>query len=393
MDVLAAIAALAVAAIALGLYGYHPSQYTFIDEDPGSYSSTARWIARDGSLRDDAAVGPFKGAPNLVFQTAAVFDTGGGHLEFQFNHLASVAMAFAFGVGGQRGLYRLAALSTALALLPLYVLGCRLLRRPWLAVVVAATLAGSLPFIWIGRGTYSEPFTLLPLMAALVALCWLWERPRVGTAVLAGALVGTTLMARIDGVAYLFPLMPFAALLWARKQRSAVVGLLVAAAVPALIGALDLRYLTGPYGKALAHDRSALEHVLLLLAVVSAVAVAASGPVRRLWGRVGRSRAGVVAGGLTSAGFLAGWLAAPHPVHGPRTEQPLHRPAPVEAGPHHRRHPAPTPSTRCAGSAGTSDRRRWCWRRSVAACWSGGCCRGGARWPTHSSPATSGSPG
>ncbi len=307
----AALAALALAAISLAVYGYHPSQYTFIDADPGSYSSTARWIAREGSLRGDAATGPFKGAPNLQYQTPAVYDMGGGHIEFQFNHLASAAMAVAFSIGGQRALFRLSALSVALALLPLYVLGCALLRRPWLALVAAATLAQALPMIWIGRGTYSEAYTVLPLMAGLVVLCWLWVSPRVGTAILAGALIGTTVMARIDGIAYLLPLLPIAALLWLRRRRATVAALLLAAVVPTVIGSLDLRYLTGRYGSDLAVQRGQLEKALLLMTVLCIVAVALARPLTAAWSRIVRSRAGLIAGGLATLGFLAGWIVRP----------------------------------------------------------------------------------
>ena len=38
-----------------GFTGLHVGQHVTIDRDPGSYSTTARWIARDGSLTVDAA--------------------------------------------------------------------------------------------------------------------------------------------------------------------------------------------------------------------------------------------------------------------------------------------------------------------------------------------------
>ena len=82
---------------------------------------TARWLARDGTLQVDATTGAFEGAPPGVrFNSAATYDTGDGELEFQFNHLVSAALAMAYGIGGQRLLFRMPALAAAAALLPLY---------------------------------------------------------------------------------------------------------------------------------------------------------------------------------------------------------------------------------------------------------------------------------
>jgi hypothetical protein len=321
-DIVAAMAAVVIAAISFGLYGHQPSQYTFIDQDPGAYSATARWIARSGSLRADAAVGPFATAPNLTFESPAVYDTGGGHLEFQFDHLASAAMAVAFDAGGEQALFRLSAFCTAAALLPIYVLGCGLLRRAWLSVAVMTMVAVSVPFVWTGRGTYSEPYTLLPLAAGMVTLCWLWKKPRVGLALVAGALVGTTVMARIDGVAYLFPLLPFAALLWGRRRRVVAAALLIGAAVPTLIGAIDLHYLSGRYGQDFDSQRALLDRTLVLIAVLCLVALLAQRRSRGAWDRLVRSRVGVVFGGLCGAAFLAGWLLRPALVTVRRPEEP-----------------------------------------------------------------------
>jgi hypothetical protein len=306
-----AVLTVVLAAVSLGVYGFHTSQYTAIDADPGSYSTTARWIARDGSLRDDILVGAFKGAPNLITSGPAVYDMGGGHIEFQFNHLTSAAMAVAFGIGGQRALFRLSALVVALSLLPLYVLGCRLLRRPWLAFIVAATFAEALPLIWIGRGTYSEPYTLLPLVAGLIVLCWLWERPRISTAIVAGLLVGTTMMARTDAVVYLVPLVPFGAFLWVRRARRPLAALVLATAVPVAIGLIDLRYLSGRYATDLASRRNALQLGFGLMIVICVVAVMARAWLVRIWGWIVRSPTGIVLGCIATAGFLAGWLLRP----------------------------------------------------------------------------------
>jgi hypothetical protein len=174
-------------------------------------------------------------------------------------------------------------------------------------------VAVSVPFVWIGRGTYSEPYSLLPLAAGMVALCWLWKKPRVGLALVAGALVGTTVMARIDGVAYLFPLLPFAALLWARRRRTVAAALLIGAAVPAIIGAIDLRYLTGHYLEEFGsrHARALLDRTFVLIGVLCVLALVARRPSRRAWDRLVRSRAGVVLGGLSGAAFVAGWLLRP----------------------------------------------------------------------------------
>ena len=118
-------------------------------------------------------------------------------------------------------------------------------------------------------------------------------------------------MARIDGIAYLLPLLPIAALLWLRRRRATVAALLLAAVVPTVIGSLDLRYLTGRYGSDLAVQRGQLKKALLLMTVLCIVAVALARPLTAAWSRIVRSRAGLIAGGLATLGFLAGWIVRP----------------------------------------------------------------------------------
>ena len=306
-----AAATVVVAAASFAFSGWHPGQHVLVDRDPGSYGATARSIARGGSLRVDAAVGPFADAAELVLDSAAVYEDDDGVLEFQFNHLPSAAMAMGYELGGQRVLFRFPALVGALALLPLYAFGRRLLGRPGLALAVPVAFATSLPFLSVTRDTYSEPFTLLLLFAGIVAVQATLADRTIPWAILAGGLVGGTMMTRIDGLAYLPPLAVVAAVLWVRQARWPTVALAGSAAVPAIIGTLDGRYLSGTYYGDLAAQRHQLQFVLLAVSVVCVGAVLLRRPLGRLTRAVVRPVSATVAGILVTLAMLAGWLVRP----------------------------------------------------------------------------------
>src|SRR5690606_15563153 len=122
------IAAGLAVVVALGFLlvaSWAPSQHVLINRDPGSYVATARWLSSEGTLEVEAAVGGLGEEHHVRFSSNAVYDDGGGALNFQFNHLTSVVLAVGHDVGGADLMFRVPALVAAAGLLVLYAIAVR----------------------------------------------------------------------------------------------------------------------------------------------------------------------------------------------------------------------------------------------------------------------------
>ncbi len=277
---LAAAAAVVIALAYVGFAGFSPSQNVIVARDPGSYLNTAKWISDTGTLRVDPSEGAFDGIDDLQFTSAAVYLEDDGRLEFQFNHLASVVMAVADDVGGPRLLLRTPALASALGLLALYAVAARAIRRPVIALVAPALIGVCLPLLNVSRNTYSEPFALVLLWCAILAMCRLHRRPSVPAGVLGGLLLGAGLCARVDSLVYVAMVFPLAALSMAttsdddrrRSQARAWLAMLLCLVLVGAIGIVDLELRTGLYFAHLGPQVSLLRKAFLGSLVVSVVA-------------------------------------------------------------------------------------------------------------------------
>lgn len=321
------------AAVALGLAvafaaftGATPSQHVLVDVDPASYLSTGRWLAAEGTLQIDARGEAFAGIDGLTFASAATYATQGdgderGPIEPQFNHLTSTVLAPAYDIGGHRLLFRVPALVTALGLLVVYAVTVRVTRRPGLALAAPALLAVAMPFHFIARDTYSEPFTLTLAWGAMAVLVDQHRRPTIAGGVAVGLALGAAICARADALLTVAVLVPLVALAIAtaagpglrrRRVRAATAG--IATLVPlAALGTFDLVARTGGYASDLGSE-------LTLLWTGVAGSVAVSGALLGLWltrpatrslpSRL-RTPLAVAAPALVVAVLLTGWLVRP----------------------------------------------------------------------------------
>jgi hypothetical protein len=318
--------AAAVLAIAFFVFAAAtPSQHVVLDRDPASYTNTARWLVREGTLELDAAEGGFEDLPGPVYSSAAVYDMGGGDVEFQFNHFASVPLAVAYDLGGYRLMFRVPALMSALGLLVVYAATVRATRRPLLSTVAPALLAVGMPLLYVARDTYSEPYTLAFLWAAMVVAASLHRVPRAAVGALGGVLFGALVATRADALVYvalLFPLIALSVVVPAesrvRRRRVVAWGAFVAAAVPpAAIGLVDLYTRSGRYVTDISDQME-----LGRLAVLASAVVSVLGAVVWLrWSTLRSSLVGLhtrlarpLAVGAVVAlvgGLLLGWLVRP----------------------------------------------------------------------------------
>jgi hypothetical protein len=300
------------------------SHHVAIDRDPGVYAVTGRWIAQHGSLVVPAG-SPWRSVgTTLDVWSAGMYPQSGGTVEFQFPHLVPSLLAEAHNIGGDVLMFRTPALLGALALCTVYLVGCRLVRRPWLMLAAATGLAISMPELMVTRDTYSEPATQVLVWSGIALLLRGWQTRRATVSLLAGLMIGATLMTRIDAVAYLLPLPLLGAVGWLatpREQQRTLLrpyaAVLLGATLPAIIGTIDVQRRAGTYYDDL-HSQMIRLYLALGLSVIIALVLVI------LWPRLGRvrgwltaqrGRLAVAAAWVVAIGLGAAWSLRPD---GPR---------------------------------------------------------------------------
>ena len=281
-------ATLVLIAIVAGLGAWHgveASQHVLTDRDPGVYVTAGRWLAREGTLLVDPAVGPFRDAPDLVFEEQGWNLDGEGRLEPQFLHLLPVVLAAAQRLGGDRLLLLAPPIVAALATLAVHAFGRRMLR-PWWALTATAAFAISLPWVHMSRDAFSEPLAVLLLFAGLTVL---WDATTTGSgwrAWAAGLLLGAVAMTRVEGFVALLPLVGWAVVTArsarrrgpaARRTSARLVGgLLVGLVTTTGLAVADLVLFSSWYLDDLGGLLRAVAGALVVLLVAGAVLVASS---------------------------------------------------------------------------------------------------------------------
>jgi hypothetical protein len=299
----------------------HIGHNVAVGSDPGVYVTAGRWLASHQGLLVPANV-PWAGR-GVTVSLASNGMYGGPHgtLEFQFAHLLPVLLAESHQLGGDSLMFRVPAVLGALALCAIYVVGCRLVRRPWLVLAAVTALAITMPQLNVSRDTFSEPATQVLLWGGIWLLLRAYEERQPAVALISGLAFGGTLMTRIDAVAYLVPLPLLAAVAWlatrsADDRRSLLrlyAALVVGVLPPAILGTIDVQRRSGGYYDALSHEMHKL-YALLLLCVVLAVIVILFRPI---WSRpvawfVHRRReVSVFAAGVVGIALILAWSVRP----------------------------------------------------------------------------------
>lgn len=204
-------------AVVSGLWnGAHHGEHLIAERDPGVYIATGLWLGEHGNLRVGMPVGPFDTAPG-VRQVGIGFSANDvDSLDAQFPHLNAAFLAVGSWLGNMK-IFLVPQVLMSAALVMLYALGVRL-GRPFGGAVGALALAVSYPFVYVARDAYSEPVALLLLLSGLWALTYV-RRSGVRAGLIAGALLGATCMARIDGYIPLIPIAGVVAIEWQLARR------------------------------------------------------------------------------------------------------------------------------------------------------------------------------
>ncbi len=304
------LAALVLAVGFAGVQSQMSAQNLAVTRDPGVYSVTAKWLTTHDSVDIDTQAELF-GQPEALTYPSAGYGptTTPGHVYAQGTHVLPAVLAVVGSTLGDRVMYRTNALIGALGLLAAYALGRRIAGRG-AALAGVGLLALTLPVLAFSRDTYTEPYSQVLVLGGLAVL-WRARAGRPGEWAVAGLVLGGSCLARIDAYLVLPFLVLYAALLLAvaAPGRRGLVGRDVAAlgltaAVPAVLGWLDLTRLAPGYYRDLRSQFTSIMALLVVSVVVALVLVVVAwrtplltrlGALReRTWDRAGALAAGAV---------------------------------------------------------------------------------------------------
>jgi hypothetical protein len=327
----AAIGMCVVAAGSVGWNAHYAGHHVAIGRDPGVYAVTGKWIATQGNLEVPTGLEWTSKSENVTVVYGGSYGAGDDDTEFQFDHLTPVLLAEANNLGGDRLMFRVPAVISALALCAIFAVGWRLVRRPWLVLLAVTGLAVSLPQLNVSRDAFSEPVVQLLLWAGMFLLLVAYERGRPGVGLLAGAALAGTMMSRIDAPMYLVPLPLLAGLTWLstppgtkRRFLLRLYGLFLVGAIPvAVLATFDVQVRAGNYYDDLHSQVHQLQIGLSVSFILGALLVLlwprARPHLYRLtaWLNTRRRRIAVLGGSLVALGMIALWAIRPAiPTHG-----------------------------------------------------------------------------
>lgn len=294
--------------------GLYTAQHVFTNRDPGVYAVGATYLTERDNLRLEASetfgevtgVEVYSGgfAPNPR-------DTS--EIQVQGAHLLPSLLGIGGRIVGTVHLFRLNVIIGGLALLAIYGFARQLLRPAWAACVVAA-MAATLPMIYFSRDTFTEPLAALFTFGGLALVIqaqklknkWLW--------LVAGLVVGSAVLTRIDGFLAIASVITFAIIILALSKKSERKYKLVEAAflatgmaLPAVVGYLDIWQLSYSYFLSeWSNIRTELLAITALLVVAVPLVMLAwrTNLLKRLDASTKRWRMPVSIGAVVAAGIL-----------------------------------------------------------------------------------------
>lgn len=264
-------AVLVVLAATMWLAATHTEQVV-PRRDAGSTAQATALLAREHARTVALDPADFGGpavleTPGVTLAAPGFYSVGTPaepRIEPQFLTAVPVLLTLGWWIGGYAVAALLPPLALGLTLLGTAVLTGRLTSPRW-GAAAAGLGALAYPLVYVGRTTFSEVFALLPLVAAALLLQRAARELSVMAGAVAGALVGATVLVRIDGVreAALVALGLGWVLGASALDRRWAGSALIATVTCAVVGLLCARWLSGGYLDLI--ESSVRPAVLLLL--------------------------------------------------------------------------------------------------------------------------------
>lgn len=293
----AAVLTLIAAVVALAWFAYnvrYSAQDVYATRDPATYTLAARWLMDHHSLVINAQPQLFGSPHGADIQSGGFQTLASPYVYAQGDHLLPVMLSMGGSALGVTALFKINVAIGAFALFALFGLARRIVG-PVLALVAMATLAVSIPMIYVARDTYSEPLTLLFLAGGLAILHRAMTSRRVADFAVAGLVAGCSAMVRIDSYAALIGVAVTACFVGAvaAERRPAVLraaALLGGAGLPVLLGWMDVAQLSPQYYNSQHHNIMTLLVMLAAVLVVGGALAWRLGPDTRLRAALASSR-------------------------------------------------------------------------------------------------------
>jgi hypothetical protein len=314
--VLPAVAALAVAGGLLASSAAFRSEHLLVDRDPGVYVDSGRSIARTHELRPQVDRGPFD-HEDLTFRSTGFAESRGRVVPLFLHHLP-VLLAVGWSIGGDTGMLLVPAVLGALGLLGVYLAGSALVGpRAALLPLLLLTLAPLQS--WFSRDAYSELGVQLAVWTGAWLLIDALRARAPARALLAGALIGSTLLTRVDALVVVVALPLVAASEHVRTTRTGdrrgrttvwAFALGFAAAIAASAWAVEA--LSRGYRRALGDDYDRLRLALVATTIAGLVGIVAARAAPGVAAALARKRP-VAVGTAAAFGGAAVWALAVRP--------------------------------------------------------------------------------
>lgn len=177
--------------------------FLIVSRDPGFLTLTGVWLT-DHSSTDIPTLGTIDAAAaqsNMLADAWQAWNLNGDSIQPQGAKMLPAFLSVGGWLGGTIGVQVMNSVIGGLGLVAVYLLA-RKLVAPLPAALAATMLSLTAAHSALSRSAYSEPLTLLLLVAAML---WAWQgvaERRIGSLAVAGLVSGATALVRIDGAAY-----------------------------------------------------------------------------------------------------------------------------------------------------------------------------------------------
>ena len=280
----AAIAVLGTVAWCVGNVAM-AAEYVIVVRDPGFLTLSGMWLVNHPST-DIPANGAVEAAAtqfNMLPDAAQAWNLYGDMIQPQGAKMLPATLSVGGWVAGDTGVLAANVIIGGVGILAVYALARRFLG-PYASLAPAGAIALTVSHIGLSRAGYSEPLTLVLVIAGVL---WAWRgvrERRIGLLLAAGITSGATTFIRIDGASFavgalagvvIALALSDAARAW--RMRAAFV-FITTQAVTLGLGYLSLWKWANEYLIRLEHQAIALTAVYVAAAVIFTIWVATWGP-------------------------------------------------------------------------------------------------------------------
>jgi len=179
------------------------AEFMIVVRDPGFLTLSGMWLT-DHPHTDIPALGAVEAASlevNLLADAAQAWNLRGDVIQPQGAKMLPATIAIGGWIAGQSGVLAANVVIGAMGLVAVYVLARRFLG-PLASLAPVGALAATVAHIALSRSAYTEPLTLLLVVAGV---SWGWKGVtdhRIGPLIAAAVVSGATSYIRIDGAAF-----------------------------------------------------------------------------------------------------------------------------------------------------------------------------------------------